>query len=168
MWQVTFSAFWPVVIFDEDLLEPGRAGQIGFVAPDAVAAGGLVGQDVRVIAMLPAHAMARLTGKGLVRIRRQVVQNVGVAFITRLLARKHGIARRNQIQRISAIPAVFAKGRRDKKRTRDQIGSNDGKSQQNQTQNLWWQLKASHIAKDWFDRLPDEGRHFDGRARKPV
>lgn len=106
--------------------------------------------------------MARLTGKGLVRIRRQVVQNVGVAFITRLLARKHGIARRNQIQRISAIPAVFAKGGRDQKRTRDQIGSNDGESQQNQTQDLWWQLKASHIAGGWFDRLPDESRHFDG------
>jgi len=153
MRQVTFSAFGPVMIFDDDLLEPGRPGQIGFVAPDAVAAGGLVGQDIRVITMLLAHAMAALTGKGLVRIRCQVVQNVGVTFITRLLARKHGIARRNQIQRVSAIPAVFAEGRRDQKRTRDQIRSNDGERQQNQTQNLWWQPEAPHTGRDWFDRL---------------
>ena len=95
MRQVAIGAFWPVMIFDDDLLEPGWPGHIGFVASDAMAAGGLDGQDIRVIAMLPAHAVARLARKGLVRIRRQVVQNVGVTLITRLLARKHGIARRD-------------------------------------------------------------------------
>ena len=89
MGHVAFSAFWPVMILDDDLLEPGRAGQIGFVTPDAVAAGGLDGQDVRIVGVLPAHAMAILTGKRLVRIRRHLVQDVGVTFIARLLARKY-------------------------------------------------------------------------------
>ena len=115
MRRVTISAIWPVMIFDDDLLEPGRAGQIRFMASNTMAAGGLDGQDVRVITMLPADAVASLTGKGLVCIRRQIVQDVGVTFITRLLARKYGWPRRNLRQRVAAIPAVFAKSRRDQK-----------------------------------------------------
>src|ERR1017187_10130853 len=95
------------MIFYDDLLEPGRAGQIGFVTPDAVAAGGLVRQDVRVVGMLPAHAVAGLTGKRLVRVRGHLVQDVGVTFIARLLACQYGCPRRNLRQRIAAIPAVL-------------------------------------------------------------
>ena len=107
MRQMTFRAFWSVMIFDDDLLEPGRAGQIGFVTPDAMAAGGLDRQDVWIIAVLPAHAVAALAGKCLVRILRQLVQNVGVTFIARLFARKYGFPRRNLRQRISTIPAIL-------------------------------------------------------------
>ena len=137
MRQVAFSAFWPVMILDDDLLEPGRTRQIGLMTPDAMAPGGLDRQDVRIIAMLPAHAVATLAGKCFVRILRQVVQNVGVTFIARLLARKHGCACRNLRQRIAAIPAVLTKRWRSQEGARDQIGSNDGQSQQNQAQNLW-------------------------------
>ena len=73
MRHVAIGAFWPVMILDDDLLEPGRAGHIGFVTPDAVAAGGLDRQNVRVVGMLPAHTVAILAGKRLVRVRRQQV-----------------------------------------------------------------------------------------------
>src|ERR1039457_359260 len=105
MRHVTFSAFWPVMIFDDDLLEPGRTRQIGFVAADAMAAGGLDRQDVRIISMFPAHAVATLAGKRLMFVRRQLVQDVGVTFIARLLPRKYRRPRRNLRQRIAAIPA---------------------------------------------------------------
>ena len=109
MGHVAFGAFRPVMILDDDLLEPGRAGHIGFMTPDAITAGGLVRQDVRVVGMRPAHAVASLAGKHFVRIRRQLVQDVGVTFIAGLLARKYRRPRRNLRQRISAIPAVLAK-----------------------------------------------------------
>ena len=109
MRQVAFSAFWPVMIFDDDLLEPGRTRQIGFMAADAMAASGLDRQDIRIIGMLPAHAVATLAGKRLMFVRRQLVQDVGMTFIARLLARKNRRPRRNLRQRISAIPAVLSK-----------------------------------------------------------
>ena len=144
MGHVTFSAIWPVMILDDNLLEPGRAGHVGFVTTDAVAAGCFDWQDVRVVGMLPAHAVAILAGKRLVRIRRHLVQDVGMTFIARLLASKYGWPRRNLRQRIAAIPSVLAKGRRCQKRSRNQIRPHDGQRQQDQTQNLWWQLEAAH------------------------
>lgn len=127
---MTFRAFWSVMIFYDDLLEPGRTGQIGFVTTNAMTAGGLYRQDVRIIAVLPAHAVAAFAGKCLVRILRELVQNVGVTFIARLLARKNRFTRRNLRQRISAIPAILAEGRRDQKRACGKVGTNDGESQQ--------------------------------------
>ena len=109
------------MIFDDDLFQPSRPGQIGLVTTDAMTAGGLDRQDVRIIAMVPAYAVASLAGKCLVRILRQLVQDVGVTFIARLLARKHGFPRRNLRQRISAIPAILAERRRDKKRARGKV-----------------------------------------------
>src|ERR1035437_10846424 len=109
MRHMALGALSAVMILDDDLFEPRRAGLIGFVAPDAMAAGGLVRRDVWVVAMLPAHAVAGLAGKRLVRIRRPLVQDVGVTFITRLLARQYGWPRRNKLHSLSAIPAVLTK-----------------------------------------------------------
>src|SRR5208282_6257150 len=92
MGQVAIGAFRAVMILDDDLLEPGWTGQIGFVTPDAMAAGGFDGQDVRVVGVLPTHAVAVLARKRFVRIRREVVQDVGVTLITGFLARKQGLA----------------------------------------------------------------------------
>ena len=109
MGHVTFRAFRPVMIFDDDLLEPGWTRQIGFMAADAMAASGLDRQDVRIIGVLPAHTVATLAGKRLMFVRRQLVQDVGMTFIARLLARKYRRPRCNLRQRITAIPAVLSK-----------------------------------------------------------
>ena len=109
MRHVAFCAIWPVMILDDDLLEPSRAGQIGLVTTDAVAACGFVRPDVRIVGVLPAHAVAILAGKRFVRVRRQLVQDVGMAFIARLLSRKHWRPRRNLRQGIATIPAIFTK-----------------------------------------------------------
>jgi len=87
MRRMAVSALRAVMVLDDDLFEPRRAGRIGFVTPDAIAAGYLVRRNVRIIDMLPAYAVAGLAGKRLVRIRSKLVQDVGVTFFARLLAR---------------------------------------------------------------------------------
>ena len=95
MRQVAFNALSAIMVLDDDLLEPRRAGRIGFVAPETIVAGCVDRRDVRVIGVLPTHAMAGLAGKRLVRIRSKLVQDVRVTFIARLLACKYGYPRRN-------------------------------------------------------------------------
>ena len=90
MGHVAFGAFGPVMIFDDDLFEPSRTSQVDLMATDAMAAGGLDRQDVRIVGVIPAHAVAALAGEGLVRILGQLVQDLGVTFIARLFAGKHG------------------------------------------------------------------------------
>ena len=87
MRRMAAGALCAVMILDDDLFEPRRAGRIGFVAPDAIAAGCLVGRNVRIDDMFPAYAVAGLAGKRLMRIRGKLVQDVGVTFFARLLAR---------------------------------------------------------------------------------
>ncbi len=144
MRQVAFNALPTIMVLDDDLLEPRRAGRIGFVASEAIVAGCLIRRDFRVIGMLTAHTVAGLAGKRLVRIRSQLVQDVGVTFIARLLARKYGCPRRNLPQRITAVPTIFSERLRGQKSACHQIRADDEQRQQNQSQNLWWQFEAAH------------------------
>ena len=67
---VTFGAILAEVVFYDDLLEPFRPRNVGLVASDTMAARRLVRLDIGIVCMIPAYAMATLTGLGPVRIRR--------------------------------------------------------------------------------------------------
>ena len=119
---MTFRAFLPrVMVFDRDLVKPRRAGWVGFMTANTMAARQFDRRDVRIIRMVAADPVAGFAGKSFVFPLGEVQEDLGVTFIARLFPGENWRVGRGFLQRRAAVEAEFSEGFRREQLAGDEV-----------------------------------------------